>query len=408
MIEITAKATGNKTGEILVYGAIRDTKYWDEDVTPKDFDKKLKELGDISDLTVRINSYGGSVFAGNAIVSMLDTKKANGWKVTTVVEGIAASMASVIAQAGDDVRMAENAMVMIHKPSSLAWGNADEMRKTAEMLDKAEKTLIPIYMRHYKGSEDELKELLRKEEWLNSDEALEKGLCTSVSKSVQVSACAGKYIFNDLMVPAAVLTGAISKIKVTNNEGGENEMFTDEQITQIKGLVDTGKQACISKSKDGFLVIGEAVQAQLDSTKEYLTAEQVKSAVGTELPSETILGALKAVKSAGIDLASVESGLSKLKPPSADEETQNKAKAYDKLRDTAMTDAFKSGVRAKGEKFDEARWKKLMQDFSIEEIQAQAAEWDEESKDQFHAGKRFSSDGAFTGTPVGDISRYKF
>ncbi|MBE6906421.1 MAG: hypothetical protein E7476_09140 [Ruminococcaceae bacterium] len=66
MIEITAKATGNKTGEILVYGAIRDTKYWDEDVTPKDFDKKLKELGDISDLTVRINSYGGSVFAGNA------------------------------------------------------------------------------------------------------------------------------------------------------------------------------------------------------------------------------------------------------------------------------------------------------------------------------------------------------
>lgn len=401
MIEITAKATGNKSGEILVYGCIRDTKYWDEDVTPKDFDKKLKELGDINDLTVRINSYGGSVFAGNAIVSMLDAKKAKGCKVTSVVEGIAASMASVIAQAGDNVVMSENAMIMIHKPSSMAWGNADEMRKTAEMLDKAEKTLVPIYMRHFNGTEDELRQLLRDETWLNADEALENGLCTSISGTALVSACAGKYIFNDLMVPAAAFTGAVSKIKVSNTKGGENSM---DEITlkKVQELLDSGKQAYICKAEDGNYSISENPQES-----SLLTSEKVKSEIGSELPAEKILGALKSIKAAGIDLSDVESGLAKLKQPAADEETSNKAKAYDELKKNAMTEAVKSGVRAKGEKFDEDRWKKLMKDFSIEEINAQAAEWDEESKDEFHAGKRFSSDNAFVGYPSGDISRFK-
>jgi len=334
MFEITAKATGKKSGEILVYGVIRDTKYWDEDVTPKDFDKKIKELGEIDDLTIRINSYG-SVFAGNAIVSMLDAKKANGWKVTTVVEGIAASMASVIAQAGDEVVMSENAMMMVHKPSSMAWGNADEMRKAAEMLDKAEKTLIPVYMRHFNGTEDELRQMLRDETWLNADEALENGLCTKVSTPISVSACAGRYVFNDLMVPAAMLTGATSKIKITNSEGGEKEMFDEKTLKSIQALLDAGKQVVVSKSEDGF-VVGEMIMAQLDGVPDFLTAEQVKSAVDVDLPAETIIGALKAVKAAGINLSSVESGLAKLKLPVTDEETQNKAAAYDKLRAVAL------------------------------------------------------------------------
>lgn len=204
------------------------------------------------------------------------------------------------------------------------------------------------------------------------------------------------YEWSFVAVPAQKQAGVI---KYFEQDG--DEMFTDKQIEQIKSLTEAGKQVYISKATTGYSICEKPQESPL------LTTEKVKSEIGSELPAEKIIGALKSIKAAGIDLSDVEKGLADLKQPATDEETTNKAKAYDKLKEDAMTEAVKSGVRAKGEKFDEDRWKKLMKGFSIDEINAQASEWDEESKDEFHAGKRFSSDNSFIGCPSGDISRFK-
>lgn len=389
-LQITAKATGKDAGEILVYGDISDEKWWEEDVTPSGFDKKLKDLGDIKELTVRINSYGGSVFAGQAIVAMLDRKRSSGCKITTMVDGIAASMASVIAQAGDPVVMAEGAMMMVHKPSGRQWGNADDLRKYADMLDKAENLLVSVYMRNYNGTEEELRAMLRRETWLTADEALECGLCAKVDAPVSVAAYAGGYRFGGLSVPVSEIKEAERKIRLTKSGGGEKKMFDDITQEKIRAVLNAGKCAVISRVEKGFTVaetLGETADV-------YLTSEQVEAAVGKAVDANGVLECVRALAAAGIDLNAVEDGLAKLRAPAQDNETVAKAAKYDQIRAAAVDDALKNAVRAKGERYNEARERKMLEALTYEEIVAQSADWLEDCKAQLHAGRRISAPGA--------------
>lgn len=159
--------------------------YWG--VTSKQFGEDLKSIK-ASTVTVEINSPGGDVFAGLTIFNML---RASGKTVNTNVLGIAASIASVILQAnsnGGKRTMPENAMVMTHKAWSVAIGNADEMRDTADVLDKIDNSLISIYVKATGKSEEDVRAMLAKDVYMSAAEALEAGLVDEITDAAEISA----------------------------------------------------------------------------------------------------------------------------------------------------------------------------------------------------------------------------
>ncbi|PKE61557.1 Clp protease ClpP [Macrococcoides caseolyticum] len=136
------KVLNESTAEIDIYGAI-ESEGWFSESSAKRFNNELKELGDVSKIYLNINSPGGDVFEGQAIYSMLKRHKAH---IVARIDGCAASIASVIAMAGDTVSMPNNAMLMIHDPWTFAIGNSREMRKVADDLDKINESIVNTYL----------------------------------------------------------------------------------------------------------------------------------------------------------------------------------------------------------------------------------------------------------------------
>lgn len=166
-------------------------KYYPEDKAPQDVKEFLDQLENVSKINVHINSGGGSVFGGIAIYNMLKRFDA---EITVYVEGLAASIASVIAMAGDKIIIPANAQMMIHKPSSCAWGNADEMRKEADILDGCQKVILTTYMEHAKEgvTEEQINDLINAETWKNGEEWQEY-FDIEVSESSQAAAAASDF-----------------------------------------------------------------------------------------------------------------------------------------------------------------------------------------------------------------------
>ena len=145
-------------------------------ITARDFVRDLKSI-EASAIDLRINSPGGAVFDGMAIHNAL---RAHPAQVQTHVDGVAASIASIIALAGDTVTMAGNAFLMIHWPWTVAMGNSAELRKAAEDLDKIGEAMLDIYLRKTKKKREEMMEMLDAETWLSASEALEMGMADEV------------------------------------------------------------------------------------------------------------------------------------------------------------------------------------------------------------------------------------
>lgn len=175
------QASADSEAEIYIYDEIG---YWG--VTAKQFVANLKALGDITHIKLHINSPGGDVFDGIAIFNAL---KFHGAAITVYIDGLAASMASVIAMVGNPVIMPENTMLMIHKPWGFAGGDADDMRDYADLLDKVESVLIPAYAAKTGKSHDEIAAMLEDETWLTGEECLAQDFADQVTPSLQAMAC---------------------------------------------------------------------------------------------------------------------------------------------------------------------------------------------------------------------------
>ena len=172
------------SAELLLYGSI-GASWWDEEaVSPKEFAKELKALGNVQEITVRINSNGGDVFAGQTIYSLLKSHQA---KITVYIDGLAASIASVIAMVGDTVIMPKNAMLMIHNPWCYSMGNANDFRKLADDLDKIRETSLAVYQEKSNLEKEKIIELLDGETWLTAEEALAYGFIDQIDQ-IQVAA----------------------------------------------------------------------------------------------------------------------------------------------------------------------------------------------------------------------------
>ena len=173
-------ATNGNEASLNIYGDITSYPTEGGDVSAVNLSKKLEELGDIAKLHVYINSYGGEVAEGLAIYNALRRLKA---KVITYCDGFAASIASVIFMAGDKRVMSEASLLMVHNAWSLAIGNAADLRKQADDLDKITRASIEAYKAHSTLSEDEIKALLDAETWILPEEALEYGFATKIEKT---------------------------------------------------------------------------------------------------------------------------------------------------------------------------------------------------------------------------------
>jgi len=174
---------------LTLYGEISNETWWGDEVTPKEFKSDLDNLGEIDTLNIYINSPGGDVFAGQTIYSILKRHKAH---KNVYIDGLAASIASVIAMAGNTIFMPKNAMMMIHNPWTVGMGNADEFRKLAEDLDKIRESLIAAYEGHSALTRDEIIEIMDAETWLTASECEEYGFCDVVGEEKNMAASIDK------------------------------------------------------------------------------------------------------------------------------------------------------------------------------------------------------------------------
>lgn len=160
----------------------------------KSFKQELDNLGDIKTLNVFINSPGGDVFEGVAIYNMLKRHKAH---VNVHVDGLAASIASVIAMAADTIYMPSNAMMMIHNAWMFTAGDSNALREAADMLDKVNTSIRQSYLDKAGDAitEEDLTTLMDKESWLTAQECYDYGLCDVVGEAKQIAACTSKELF---------------------------------------------------------------------------------------------------------------------------------------------------------------------------------------------------------------------
>jgi ATP-dependent protease ClpP protease subunit len=184
-IRARAAAQGVKSAEVLIYGDIGESWYGDS-VVASDFVREISAL-DVEQITIRINSFGGSVSDGIAIYNSIKRHKA---VTTIVIDGIAASIASLIAMAGDTVEMAENALMMIHAPWGYASGNSADLREFADMLDTWAQAMSTSYAAKSGQTTEAMLALLTdgEDHWYTAEQALAENFVTSIIQAMPMAA----------------------------------------------------------------------------------------------------------------------------------------------------------------------------------------------------------------------------
>lgn len=163
--------------ELILYGEIGSVQsWWGDRVTPAQFSSELQKLGEIDELVVRINSGGGDVFAANAIYCRLRDMKA---KITVKIDGWAASAATIIAMAGDEIQIPKSGIFMIHDPSMRIYETckAEDFEKMAQELKIIKKAIVETYKDRTGMDETEISDMMAEEKWWTGEEAVEKGFC---------------------------------------------------------------------------------------------------------------------------------------------------------------------------------------------------------------------------------------
>jgi ATP-dependent Clp protease protease subunit len=183
-----AVASKGDVVEIMLYGAIgRDWLGDGDGVTAKEFRAEVKKAKG-KGINLRVNSPGGSVFEGSAMKAALDEHQGD---VTVDVDGLAASAASFLIMGADTIRVASNALVMIHNPMSGVLGTAEDMRREAELLDKVRDQIIDAYLERSGAAREQLAAWMDAETWFTGQEAVDAGLADEATRAVQVAAFAG-------------------------------------------------------------------------------------------------------------------------------------------------------------------------------------------------------------------------
>ncbi|MGF7185276.1 ATP-dependent Clp protease protease subunit [Desulfitispora alkaliphila] len=199
-------------------GYIAQESWFEDDVSPMEFKAELNEAKD--DITLWINSPGGDVFAASQIYTML---KEYPGKVVVKIDGIAASAASVIAMAGDEIYMSPTSMLMVHNPATIVWGEEADMKKGIAMLSEVKESIINAYETKTGLARNKISQMMDRETWMSSGKALELGFCDKVL-----------YAENET-IPEAVINGFMfDKVTVTNNFMGKLCRVKKQDQSELK------------------------------------------------------------------------------------------------------------------------------------------------------------------------------
>jgi ATP-dependent Clp protease protease subunit len=202
----------NEEGRTLYFdGYIAQDSWFDDDITPKQFKDELTATeGDIS---VWLNSPGGDVFAASQIYTMLKEYKG---KVTVKIDGIAASAASVIAMAGSEISMSPVAMMMIHNPSTVIFGEAVDLQCGIDMLSEVKESIINAYEQKTALPRNKISKMMDAETWFSAKKAVELGFADKVLYEPDQDESAEGFIFDKVTVTNALLR-KIPKAKQTQS-----------------------------------------------------------------------------------------------------------------------------------------------------------------------------------------------
>ncbi len=312
-----------ETLEIDIYDDIGES-YWGDTVSAKDIKAALKSSPNASNIKLRVNSRGGDVFDGFAIYALIQAHPA---KVEAHVDGVAASMASIVIMAADTIHVAAGAMIMIHNPWAYAMGEADDLRQTADLLDTLQGTSADIYVARTGIARDEVLAMMDAETWLTAEEAKAKGFAdvvTPAKKSAQTKALS-HIDLSGLKAPKGLIAAcAQARMSAPNfREGTEPEqeqtsMKEEQRIALCLALgvaADASPEAMAQRAMAVVASAGKAPEGFELAVKGELAAAQARAvAAETELVASRKSSRETAVK-ATLDEA-VKSG--KIVPASRD------------------------------------------------------------------------------------------
>ena len=243
-IEVIAKTSWyeikaqEETAEVSIFGDIGEA-WWGDSVTLADFKKDFDKIKDRKSINVSLNSPGGDVFDGMGIYNMISQVQQ---KVTVEVLGLAASIASIIALAGKKLIMGEGTYFMIHRPWAFSMGDADELRKSAELLDKIQGQMVSIYERHSYLTDEDIVAALTEETWYTAQEAVDAGFATDVVDYGEVAASADLSKYKYAHVPAGMVV----------NEENEGPPTTVRQFEERVGRMGFSNSEARAIASRGF------------------------------------------------------------------------------------------------------------------------------------------------------------
>ena len=308
-IQSSADSEAERSVEISIYDEIGLGG-----VTAKDFAAEVKRYKG-EHIHLRINSVGGSVIEGAAIYNSLRRHKGG---LTVHVDGLAASMASVIAMAGEEVFIADNAMLMIHNPWSMTMGDANDLRKEADVLDKLKNTLVNAYARKTGMETSDIAAMMDEETWLNSTQAVAMGFADEIEDGVEAAASispatararfdtfsnsmrkTAKNIKAEEAAPVEVVAEPVVEQPVT--DAAVDISSEDNMNAELQAKVDALQADLAAKAEALNSQASEDTAKELEALKaevERLTAESASN-------DEEITALLNASKSAGEQAAAI-------------------------------------------------------------------------------------------------------
>ncbi len=277
----------NQTSDSAEVWIYNDIGFWGIDADS--FRREMQALSG-KHVTLRVHSNGGDVFEGLAIYNTI-LRHSSG--VTTQIDGIAASMASVISLAGSPVKMAENGYLMIHNPAQIVAGEAEDMRKSADLLDKLRDTLAGIYASKTGIPEEEIIEMMDAETWMTAAEAHEKGFIDEITDKLEAVASADpKALARFTNLPAALVdTKQLSNMsKPAKNpkakaEGDDDDLTAEEQIEKLEARVAELEEELTKANEE---------KEETETAKAEVEEEKTEAEEETEKAKASLAKALKA------------------------------------------------------------------------------------------------------------------
>lgn len=262
---IQAKAEDPAQAEVSIHAEIGG---WG--IMARDFIRDLRALGPVSQIDLSIHSPGGSVFEGWAVYNALQNHDA---QINVRIEGLAASMASVIAMAGDTITMPENSYMMIHDPWGFAMGGAEDMRKNADLLDKLKANIVNVYAERTGIAVEHIEMMMADETWMDGKEAAELGFADEVTGKVEMAAHfdLSRYrncplvdttenpttktmgLFkkdDDMQAKAAELQERLSALEAELTEANEIAAVAAEKVNELQAAVTSAVQRAEAAEKD--------------------------------------------------------------------------------------------------------------------------------------------------------------